>query len=54
MVKLYDWAHENFPKYIDCRPIYVKQELLKSNYKVIDATIMSMLNVPVAIVLAKK
>jgi demethylmenaquinone methyltransferase/2-methoxy-6-polyprenyl-1,4-benzoquinol methylase len=54
MVKLYDWAHKNFPKYIDCRPIYVKQELQNSNFEVTNANRMSMLNVPVAIILAKK
>jgi demethylmenaquinone methyltransferase/2-methoxy-6-polyprenyl-1,4-benzoquinol methylase len=54
MVKLYDLGHEKLPNYIDCRPIYVKQAIHNANLKITDATMMSFLSVPVAIVLAGK
>lgn len=54
MVKLYDWGHERFPNYIDCRPIYVRQALENANFKIANATKMSLLSVPVEIILAKK
>ena len=34
LLKLYEWAHEKWPKYIDCRPIYVKLSLIDAGYKI--------------------
>jgi len=34
LLKLYEWAHERFPKYVDCRPIYVEQSLKDAGYEV--------------------
>ena len=34
LLKLYEWAHEKWPKYIDCRPIYVKPSLINAGYKI--------------------
>jgi len=54
MVKLYEWLHEKFPKYIDCRPIFVRQSLESSHFKILNATTMSILGLDVEIVLANK
>ncbi len=54
MQKLYEWSHKKFPKYIDCRPIYVRQVLEKEKFRIIDAATMSMMSLPVEIVLGRK
>ena len=54
MVRFYEWAHKTFPKYIDCRPIYVRQALETEKFRIVDETKMSLMNVPVSIILAKK
>lgn len=34
LLKLYEWAHQIFPKYVDCRPIYVEQSLKDAGYEI--------------------
>jgi ubiquinone/menaquinone biosynthesis C-methylase UbiE len=54
MMKLYEWVHMNFEKYVDCRPIFVKQLLEVAGFNIIDATTLSMWGLPVKTVLAVK
>lgn len=54
MLKLYEWSHERFPNYIDCRPIYLRQVLEDASFKIAEFDTMSLLNVPVGIALAVK
>jgi len=53
MMKIYEWAHEKFPKYIDCRPIFVEEALKNAGCKIISIKKMSLWRLPVEIVLAK-
>ncbi len=54
MVKLYEWVHNKFPKYVDCRPIFVQKAVEEAHFCVLDAADMAMWGLPVEIVLAQK
>ncbi len=34
LVSLYEWAHKKWPKYLDCRPIYVEQCVREAGYEI--------------------
>ena len=53
MVWLYEWSHEAFTKYVDCRPIYVQESIEGAGFQTGSVREMSMFGLPVDIVLAK-
>jgi len=54
VIKLYEWTHDKFTKYVDCRPIYVQKAVEDAGFQTESVTEMSMFRLPVDTVLAKK
>lgn len=53
-VKIYEWAHERFPKQIDCRPIYTEDILRNNGFKIVETVDKSIFGLPVEIIITGK
>jgi demethylmenaquinone methyltransferase/2-methoxy-6-polyprenyl-1,4-benzoquinol methylase len=54
MIKLYLWAHHRFPGLIDCRPIYIQDDMEEAGFLTTEAKKTKTLGFPVEIVLSRK
>jgi demethylmenaquinone methyltransferase/2-methoxy-6-polyprenyl-1,4-benzoquinol methylase len=54
IVRLYEWCHDQFPAYIDCRPINTHIMLLAKGFELVKREERSMWGLPVELVIAKK
>jgi demethylmenaquinone methyltransferase/2-methoxy-6-polyprenyl-1,4-benzoquinol methylase len=54
LIRFYEYIHEKFPKYIDCRPIYCREIIENQGFCIVDILVKPMTGLPVEIVLAKK
>ena len=52
LLRLYEWAHRKWPKYVDCRPIYVEQSLGDAGYRIRKKDKVRLFGLPGEIVLA--
>ena len=52
--RLYEWTHDKFTKYVDCRPIYVREALQEAGFQIESLTEMTMFGMPVDVVLGIK
>jgi len=53
MRHVFEWTHEHFPNFMDCRPIFVRRELETAGFR-INSVVQRTMWVPVEIVLASK
>jgi len=53
-IRIYEWIHREWPKYVDCRPIYLEQTLRKADYTIQQSETDKVLLLPVEIVVAIK
>ena len=54
MVRLYEWGHDKFPNFFDCRPIFIQPILQAAGFTLVDSTRMAMWGLPVDITVAHK
>jgi ubiquinone/menaquinone biosynthesis C-methylase UbiE len=53
ITRLYEWMHERFPQYADCRPILIQQSLEQAGFHILEAVNRSLGGLPCASVLAR-
>lgn len=53
-MRLYEWAHSEFPSFVDCRPIFVQKALEDTGFQILNVTDVSVVGLRGEIVLAKK
>lgn len=54
ILRLYEWAHQRWPRYFDCRPIYVEQSLREVGYKIQPKQKAQLVGLPLEIIIATK
>lgn len=54
LLRLYEWTHNKFPQYIDCRPIYVKQSMKDAGFGIAHREKVRLLGLPGEIVICVK
>ena len=53
-LRIYEWAHKKWPKYVDCRPIYVGRSLREAGYNIQSKTKASLVGLPGEVIIATK
>jgi demethylmenaquinone methyltransferase/2-methoxy-6-polyprenyl-1,4-benzoquinol methylase len=54
LLKIYEWSHEKFPQFVDCRPIYVEQSIKDAGFEIQTRDRVNMLGLPGDIVIGTK
>ncbi len=53
LIRVFEWGHQHFPNFLDCRPIFVRHALENAGFK-IEKTLKKHMWIPVEIVLGQK
>lgn len=51
-LRLYEWAHMKWPRYVDCRPIYLEKSLINAGYRIRSREMTRMVGLPIEIIVA--
>ncbi|MGA7577607.1 MAG: class I SAM-dependent methyltransferase [Desulfobaccales bacterium] len=54
MTKFYEWLHRKFPRYVDCRPIFLRQAVAAAGFHIAETMEISLWGLVGELVLAKK
>jgi ubiquinone/menaquinone biosynthesis C-methylase UbiE len=52
LLKLYEWLHNGWPQYLDCRPIYAADSLSKAGFNIMITEKASLIGLPLELVVA--
>ena len=52
--RIYEWIHAKWPKYVDCRPIYLDKSVQTAGFKMIMSETARLLILPIETVVAIK
>jgi len=52
LLRLYEWMHKKWPKYVDCRPIYLELSLKYAGYEIRSKEKARLLGLPIEIIVA--
>lgn len=53
VTELYEWIHEQIPRYVDCRPIYTEKALAEGGFEIVETRHETMWGLSLGIVLGK-
>ena len=53
-IRVYEWIHRKWPKYVDCRPIYLEHSISKAGYEIQKKEVAKLLVLPLEIMVAVK
>jgi demethylmenaquinone methyltransferase/2-methoxy-6-polyprenyl-1,4-benzoquinol methylase len=54
LLRLYEWIHQKFPQYVDCRPIYLEQSIKDAGFKIEHRKNVKLFGLPGAVVIGIK
>ena len=54
VLRLYEWAHRKWPRYMDCRPIYLEESIEAARYDILKHERVKLVGLPLEIVIARK
>lgn len=54
LLRLYEWAHKKWPRYFDCRPIYVEKAIKDARYNILNREKVSVAGLPGEVIIAAK
>lgn len=53
MQRIYEWGHMSFPRFLDCRPIYVDRALVEAGFTLMDHRVLALWGLPIAVTVGR-
>jgi ubiquinone/menaquinone biosynthesis C-methylase UbiE len=54
LLRLYEWTHRQWPRYLDCRPIYVEDSLKEADFNIASSEKAFLAGLPLEIIVATR